>query len=82
MARVSVKPQPPHTAMMEETSWATQLTLEVGLQDDDHKDDGGQGEAQPVSENLSKVPTIRCHRGKDAIDRQGHEGSIVEEGND
>ena len=38
---------------------------EIGLQDDNDKDDGGHGEVQAVSdgesEDLSEIPTIRSH---------------------
>ena len=44
----------------------TKLALEeIGLQDDDDKDNGGEGEVQAVgdgeSEDFSEIPTIRSH---------------------
>ena len=64
-----------------------EVILEEGsLQDDNHKDDGGQGEVQAISdgesEDLSEIPTIWSHGWQDTIDRESHDGSVVKEGND
>ena len=59
---------------------------EGGLQDDNNKGDGGQGEVQAVSnsesEDLDKIPTVWIHRRQYTIDRERHDCTVVEEGND
>jgi hypothetical protein len=46
----------------------------------------GGGEVETVGngerEDLGKVPCIRSHRGQDTVNGEGHDGTIVQEGND
>lgn len=59
---------------------------EGGLDDDDIEDDGTEGEVETVSkgkgEDLSEVPRVGGRGGKNAVEGEGHDGSVVEEGDD
>lgn len=35
-----------------------------------------------VCENLCKIPTIGSHGRKDTINREGHDGAVIEKGDD
>lgn len=35
-----------------------------------------------VCENLCKIPTIGSHGRKDTIEREGHDGAVIEKGDD
>ena len=80
-----------HTVVGEWDAWhvlefyAKLILEEASLQDDNDKDDGGQGEVQAVSdgesEDLSEIPAIWSHGRQYTVDRESHDGTIVEEGN-
>ena len=65
----------------------TELVLEeVGLEDDDNEDDGGQGKVKTVcdseGEDLSQVPSVGGVGRQDTIDRERHDGTVVQERDD
>jgi hypothetical protein len=59
---------------------------EGGVDDDDVEDDGTDSEVETVGEregeDLSEVPRVGSGRGKDTVEREGHDRSVVEEGDD
>jgi hypothetical protein len=59
---------------------------EGGVVDDDEEDDGRQGQVETVSdtvgENLGQVPRVRGARRQDSVQRQGHDGTVVQDGDD
>jgi len=56
---------------------------EISLEDDDDQSNGRQSQVKTVrnsvSEDLSKIPGIWCHGGKDAINGERHDGTVIKE---
>jgi len=57
---------------------------ELGVDDDTEEGDGSSGEVETVSEsvgeNLSEIPRVGSRGRKDTIEGEGHDGSVVEKG--
>lgn len=65
----------------------SELSLEeVGVVDDNEEDDGGQGQVETVTntvhEDFGQVPRVGSVRRQDSVEGQGHDGTVVQDGND
>lgn len=65
----------------------TELAREEGRVDDDAEErNGSSGKVETVGESvgedLSEIPRVGGRRGKDTVERERHDGTVVEEGND
>ena len=64
-----------------------ELALEEGGEDDGAEEGDGAGSEEETvreseGEDLAEVPRVRSRRRQDAVEREGHDGTVVEERND
>ena len=64
-----------------------EFALEEGGEDDGAEEGDGAGSEEETvrerkGEDLAKVPRVWSRRRQDAVEREGHDGTVVEERND